>query len=58
MTFIKDNQEERYRFIDKWSEYVRTSPDKVWSKEQNVIIDSSIKSATISKKEYLKLKKS
>jgi hypothetical protein len=41
--FKRKNMEERLKFIDYWANYVKTHPDKVWSKQQNVIIDSQIK---------------
>ena len=31
MTFTKENQKERFRFIDQWAEYVRTHSDQDWS---------------------------
>ena len=40
--FKKKNAEERLKFIDFWADYIKTHPDKVWSKQQNVIIDSQI----------------
>lgn len=40
--FKKKNFEERLKFVDFWANYIRTHPDKVWSKQQNVIIDSQI----------------
>ena len=40
--FKKQNFEERLKFIDFWANYIKTHPDKVWSKQQNVIIDSQI----------------
>jgi len=40
--FKKKNFEERLKFIDFWANYIKTHPDKVWSKQQNVIIDSQI----------------
>lgn len=57
MSFIKDNQKERFNFIDLWSKYVLDHEDKVWSAQQNKIINSCLRSSNISKKDYLKLKK-
>jgi len=57
MKFIDKNQNERNKFIDLWAEYVRTHDDKDWSKQQNVIINSSIKSARYNKEDYLNMKK-
>jgi hypothetical protein len=41
--FKRKNMEERLKFIDFWANYVKTHPDKVWSKQQNVVIDSQIR---------------
>ncbi len=45
MGFIEENEKERKRFVHKWAEYVRTLSDKGWSRQQNVIINSALKSA-------------
>lgn len=55
----KDNKEDRLNFVRYWADYVRTHPDKVWSKQQNILINSAIKNARAVKlnaKQYLKLK--
>jgi len=39
----KTNKEERLNFVKFWAEYVRTHPDKEWSKQQNIVINSQIK---------------
>ena len=57
MSFTKKNQEERMRFIDKWAEYVKTHSDKEWSKQQNIIINSNLKSASMGKEQFFKMKK-
>ena len=57
MEHNEENQKERNRFIDLWAEYVRKHDDRVWSEQQNVIIDSQIKTSTITKEEYLKMKR-
>ena len=56
MTFTKENQKERFRFIDQWAEYVRTHSDKDWSRQQNVIINSCIRTASMTKEQYLAMK--
>ena len=53
---MNKNQRERFKFIDQWSKYVLTHPDPVWSKQQNMIIDSCIKSSTMTREEFLKMK--
>jgi len=54
--FTEDNQKERMKFIGLWAKYVREHSDRDWSRQQNVIINSSIRSSTITREEYLKLK--
>jgi len=39
------NFKERIWFIKYWAEYIKTHSDREWSKGQNVLIDSQIKSA-------------
>ena len=57
MSFTKKNQQERMRFIDKWAEYVKNHSDKEWSKQQNKIINSNLKSASMNKEQFFKMKK-
>ena len=55
----KDNKEDRMNFVEYWAEYVRTHPDKDWSRQQKFLIDSQIKNARqfkLTPKEYLKIK--
>ena len=55
------NQKERFEFIEKWADYVRTHSDEDWSKQQKILIDSQIKNAKkqiIGLKDYLALKNS
>ena len=56
MTFIKDNQKDRIQFVDKWAEYVRTHNDREWSKQQNVIINSCLRTAFMTKEQFFKMK--
>ena len=52
-------KKERIWFIKKWAEYVRTNPDRKWSKLQNIIINASMeemKHPLIDVKTYLKIK--
>jgi len=56
MKFIDENNRERLKFVDFWAKYVREHSDKEWSRQQNVLINSCLKSATISKKDYLRMK--
>lgn len=40
----KTNEEDRLNFVKYWAKYIRENPDKKWSKQQNIIINSQIKS--------------
>ncbi|MCX6666240.1 MAG: hypothetical protein NT038_09345 [Euryarchaeota archaeon] len=55
-SFTRKNNQERMRFVTEWADYVRTHPDKDWSRQQNVIINSALRTASISKEDYLKMK--
>ena len=50
----KTNQEDRENFIKFWVEYMKSMPDKEWSKQQNVIINSQLQGAD--HKTYMKIK--
>lgn len=39
----KKNFEERLKFIDFWVDYIKKTPDKVWSAEQKKLIDAQAK---------------
>ncbi len=55
----KLNNQDRMWFVDYWANYVRTHPDKEWSRQQNILINSMMKNAKNSKltpKEYLEIK--
>ncbi len=52
MTFREENDKERMKFVDKWSDYVMHHDDKAWSRQQNIIINSCMKTANIAKKDY------
>ena len=56
----KDNKEERMNFVEYWADFVKNNPDKIWSKQQKILIDSQIENARnfkISRKDYLEIKK-
>lgn len=36
------NRKQRIEFIKSWADYVKNHDDEVWSRQQNVIIDSQI----------------
>ena len=53
------NQKQREEFIDYWVNYMKTLPDKEWSKQQNVLINSMLQSAKQwSREDFLNLRKS
>jgi len=56
MSFTSENQKERMRFVDRWAEYVKTHSDKDWSHQQNIIINSALKSASMTKEQFFKMK--
>jgi hypothetical protein len=57
MGFTEENEKERRSFVHKWAEYVRTHSDKKWSSQQNIIINSSLKSAHMTREQFFKMKK-
>ena len=57
MNFTEKNNRERMEFVNTWAEYVRTHDDKDWSKQQNVIINSCLQTASLTKEQLLKMKK-
>ena len=56
MGFLEENRKERLKFVDLWSKYVLTHSDREWSRQQNVIINSCLKGARMTRKEYLDMK--
>lgn len=55
----KNNREDRMNFVEYWADFVRSNPDKVWSKQQRILIDSMMQNAKqfpLSAEEYLKMK--
>lgn len=55
-SFNKNNLNERLKFVDFWSKYVLEHDDKVWSRQQNKIINSCLRSADMTKEVYLSIK--
>ncbi len=54
------NRRERLDFVIKWADFVRSHPDKEWSRQQKILINSQIKGAKqqfLGLKEYLGIKK-
>ncbi|MBI2103111.1 hypothetical protein HYT55_04680 [Candidatus Woesearchaeota archaeon] len=56
--FKEKDQQQRDDFIDFWVNYMKNHSDREWSVQQNVLINSVLKSATqLSREEYLRFKK-
>ena len=55
-SFLKENQKERFRFVDQWADYVRSHQDKEWSRQQNLIINSCLQTASLTKEQFLVMK--
>ncbi len=49
--------EQRMNFVEFWAEYVRTHSDRDWSRQQNMLIDSCLKSASMTKEQFLEMKR-
>lgn len=56
MNFISENNKQRREFVRLWAEYVRTHDDEEWSRQQNVIINSALKSANMTREQFFKMK--
>ena len=57
--FKRLNDEDRMWFVEYWARYIKTHPDKDWSRQQNVIINSQIQSARsvkLTPRQYLEIK--
>ncbi len=57
MASFKRDMDERLRFVKFWANYVKTNPNKKWSRQQNVLINSVMKSANQDASLYTKVKK-
>ena len=44
------NRAIRMKFVEDWAEFVRTHPDKEWSSQQKVVVDSQLESVANSRK--------
>jgi hypothetical protein len=57
VTFTKKNEKERLQFVDTWAEYVKNHSDREWSQQQNIIINSGLRSASLTKEQFFHMKK-
>jgi len=56
--YKEQDRKQREDFVRFWANYVKTHSDKDWSKQQNILINSVLKSATqLPREKYLELKK-
>ncbi|MFT4867582.1 MAG: hypothetical protein ACI9LV_000183 [Candidatus Nanohaloarchaea archaeon] len=39
------NKEQRREFITQWVEYIKNHSDEEWSRQQNIVINSQLKTA-------------
>ena len=53
----KKNFEQRLKYIEEYAEWVKKTPNDIWSKQQKKLIDSTLKSSNKIKKEGIKIKK-
>lgn len=57
MAESNQDQKQREEFVIFWADFVKTHPDEEWSAQQNVLINSQLKSAhQFTREEYLKFK--
>ena len=55
----KNNKEDRMNFVKYWANFVKNNHDKIWSKQQNILINSQINNARenkLSRESYFKIK--
>lgn len=52
----EENLKERLEFVGMWAKYVLEHDDREWSRQQNVIINSCLRTSSMTKEEYLKMK--
>lgn len=57
MASYRRDLNERLRFVRLWVDYIKKTPNKKWSEQQNVLINSVMKSANQDVNLYLKVKK-
>ncbi len=52
----KKNFEQRLRYVEEYAEWVKDTPNEIWSKQQKDMIDSVLKSSDKIKKEGIEIK--
>ena len=53
---MNSNRKQRMDFVGYWGDYVRTHADKDWSAQQNIIINSCLRNAALTKEQFLEMK--
>lgn len=48
---------ERLAFVRLWADYMKKVPNRVWSRQQAMLVDSMLKSANQNKKLYIRVKR-
>jgi hypothetical protein len=56
MGLSEKEKQERLKFVRFWANYIKTHSNKIWSRQQNVLINSVIKSADKDPEHYIRLK--
>jgi hypothetical protein len=54
--FTDDIDKERMDFVERWARFVVANPDREWSRQQNVVINSALRSSDISLHDFLRMK--
>ncbi len=57
MVLSRSDFKERLRFVRFWADYVKKTPNREWSRQQNILINSVLKSANQDAELYLRVKK-
>jgi len=55
----QDNRESRLFFVEYWAQYIKEHSDQEWGEQQNMLINSQMRSAKhypFSAKKYLEMK--
>ncbi|MFH0956677.1 MAG: hypothetical protein V1813_02330 [Candidatus Aenigmatarchaeota archaeon] len=56
MKFTEQNEKERLKFVDLWSSFVLTHSDRIWSRQQNRIINSCMRFGSMDRRTFLDMK--
>ena len=56
MEWNSENSNQRKWFVKYWANYMKSVPNKEWSRQQNIVIDSQLMSATKDRDRYMKIK--